>query len=79
MKIVEFIKSLKISIREKIYSVNNFSLLDILNYLFRFKYLLSALIFIFYIINAINGLNIDYKALLKIFEEYGFRNLMNSQ
>lgn len=79
MGLVEYIKSLKISIREKIYSVNNFGLLDVLNYLFCFKYLISAFIFIIYIINAINGLNIDYKALLKIFEECGVRDLINSQ
>jgi len=68
---------LKIRIHEKIYSVNNFSLLDVLNFLFRFRFILSAFIFIIYIVNAINGLNIDCKGLLIALENFGLKDLIN--
>lgn len=77
-----YIKSREVYLRNKIYSINNFSLLDILYFLLRFKYIISAFIFIIYIVNAMNGLNIDYKGILEVFnslsEEGRFINAMNS-
>jgi len=65
----------------KLFSTQTFSLLDILNFLFRIRYLISASIFIIYIVNAIHGLNIDYKGLSEIFdyliEDGGFINSIN--
>lgn len=78
----KYLKSLNIikNMKEKIFSVNRFSLLDILNYLYCFRYILSAFIFIFYFINAIHGLNIDYKEIEKmidlLFKDGGFVNYM---
>ena len=78
-----YIKSLKVNMYKKIYSVNSFSLLDILDFMFRFKFIISVIIFTIYIVNVINGLNVDYKGLLKIFdllfEEGELINLMNSR
>src|SRR5947209_7554389 len=61
-----------------VFSVHNFSLLDILHYLYSCRYILSAFIFIFYFINVINGLNIDIKEIYKIIDfltkNGGFKN-----
>jgi hypothetical protein len=78
----KYLKSLNIikNMREKIFSVNRFSLLDILNYFYCFRYILSTFIFLFYFINAINGLNIDYKEIQKMIDllskDGGFINYM---
>jgi len=72
--IYRYVKSLKINV----FSVHNFSLLDILHYLYSCRYILSAFIFIFYFINVINGLNIDIKEIYKIIDfltkNGGFKN-----
>src|SRR5436305_342166 len=72
--IYRYVKSLKINV----FSLHNFSLLDILHYLYSCRYILSVFIFIFYFINVINGLNIDIKEIYKIIDfltkNGGFKN-----
>ena len=57
------VKWIKIKWGKNIYSINNFSLLDILNILFCYRFIISTFIILIYIINAMSGLTLDYKVL----------------